>query len=551
MKPFRLSANEILWTMAWALVALALTSLPYLLGCYLSSPDMHFGGFVIAVEDGNSYLAKMAQGARGEWLFHLPYTSEDHDGAVLFTFHLLLGKLARLSGLSLVTFYHLARLLCDLLLLWVIYAFISCFVSFVALRRIAFLLVCFSSGLGWLLVTLRLTSDIPIDFLLPEAFTFLIIYTFPHLALARTLLLGAFILTLVAFKNKRRLWAILAGLACSLVGLIVPFYVGVAYVVLGSYLLALFWTRRHIPWRELGLTAIVVLFSAPVLLYNGYVFWTNPAFRVWAQQNLILSPHPLHYLSGYAIVALLAIGGIRYVLQRSESEKLFLVSWVLAVPPLLYVPFNLQRRLIEGFQMPLCILASLGLARYALPAVTRSALARRLTRFQRYTRPRLRRFVTTAIILLTIPSNLLLVGTNLVQVSRLSPPIFHERMELEAMDWLAAHTRPSDAVFSSYEVGNYIPARAGNRVFLGHGPETIHAEEKERMVRQFFQAETGDAYREQILRQYNIAYVFYGPAERALGDFQLAASPYLKEVFTNGRYAIYEVQWGVIKDVGE
>ena len=266
---------------------------------------------------------------------------------------------------------------------------------------------------------------------------------------------------------------------------------------------------------------------------------------------MILSPHPLHYLSGYAIVALLAIGGIRYVLQRSESEKLFLVSWVLAVPPLLYVPFNLQRRLIEGFQMPLCILASLGLARYILPALTRSGLTRRLTRFQRYTRPRLRRFVTTAIILLTIPSNLLLVGTNLVQVSRLSPPIFHERMELEAMDWLAAHTRPSDTVFSSYEVGNYIPARAGNRVFLGHGPETIHAEEKERMVRQFFQAETSDAYREEILRRYNIAYLFYGPTERALGDFQPAASPYLKEVFTNGRYAIYEVQWGVIKDVGE
>jgi hypothetical protein len=175
VKHLRFSANEILWTTAWALLVLSLTALPYLLGCYLSSPQMHFGGFVIAVEDGNSYVAKMGQGARGEWLFHLPYTSEDHDGAIMFPFHLLLGKLARLSGLSLVNVYHLARLLCGFLLLWMIYVFISNFVSFVALRRIAFLLVCFSSGLGWLLISLGLSPDIPVDFLLPEAFTFLVI----------------------------------------------------------------------------------------------------------------------------------------------------------------------------------------------------------------------------------------------------------------------------------------------------------------------------------------------------------------------------------------
>ena len=206
-----LSVNEMLWATAWALLGLSLTSLPYLLGYYLSSPDVHFGGFVIAVEDGKSYMAKMGQGARGEWLFHLPYTSEDHDGAILFTFHLLLGKLARLSGLSLVNVYHLARLLCGFLLLWVVYAFISYFVHFVALRRVAFLLICFSSGLGWLLVSLGLSSDTPIDFMLPEAFTFLIIYAFPHLALAHTLMLGTFILTLTAFRCNQFLWAILAG----------------------------------------------------------------------------------------------------------------------------------------------------------------------------------------------------------------------------------------------------------------------------------------------------------------------------------------------------
>jgi hypothetical protein len=240
----------------------------------------------------------------------------------------------------------------------------------------------------------------------------------------------------------------------------------------------------------------------------------------------------------------LAVPAIVHLWGRKNGRGSFLVCWVVFTVLVIYFPLKIQRRLIEGFQIPLCILASFGLARYVLPALTRSGLTRSLTRFQRYTRPKLRRFVTTVIILLTIPSNLLLIANSLIQVSHLAPPIFHEGIELEAMDWLAVHTQPSDIVFSSYQVGNYIPARAGNRVFLGHGPETIHAEEKINIVKQFFQAQTSDAYREEILRQYNIAYLFYGPAERALGDFQPATKPYLAEAFINGRYAVYEVNPG-------
>jgi hypothetical protein len=505
---------------------------------------MHFGGFVIAVEDGNSYIAKMGQGARGEWLFHLPYTSEDHRGALLFIFYLLLGKLARISGLSLVTMFHLARLVLAYFLLITIYVFISFFTSWRALRHISFLLCCFSSGLGWLLIFCGLPSlfgDMPIDFWVPDAFAFLVVFTFPHLCLSQTLLLWVFLLTLLAFERDEWRFSLLASFIGLVVSLIHPYTLPVVGIVLGSYILATSKRRGRSVWMQVKYLAIMILPSAPYLVYSLYIFTARPAFTAWREQSYTLSPHPLHYILGYALVGFLALPAIVHLWGRKNERGLFLLCWVVVTVLVVYFPLKIQRRLIEGFQIPLCILASLGLARCVLPAVTRSDLTRSLTHFRRYTQPKLRRFVTAAIILLTMPSNLLLIANSLIQVSRISPPIFHERIELEAMDWLAAHTQPSETVLSSYQVGNYIPARAGNRVFLGHGPETIYVEEKENIVRQFFQAQTSDACREEILRQYNIAYLFYGPAERALGDFPPAARPYLEETFTNGRYTIYAV----------
>src|SRR5512139_44298 len=127
----RVTRREWQWALAWAAVAIALASVPYVLGAALSSDARGFGGFVLGVEDGYSYLAKMGQGARGAWLFHIVYTGEPHDGALFFLFHMLLGKLAALAASlghwplaeTMVVMYHIARVALGGLLLLTVYRF--------------------------------------------------------------------------------------------------------------------------------------------------------------------------------------------------------------------------------------------------------------------------------------------------------------------------------------------------------------------------------------------------------------------------------------------
>jgi len=547
----QVTRREWLWTLVWSAVALAITCVPYLLGAALSSPERVFGGFVIGVEDGYSYLAKMGEGARGAWLFHIVYTSELHQGALFFLFHILLGKLSALvSGIgswplteTMVVVYHAARVLFSGLLLLTVYRFIALFTTSRAIRRLAFLIVAFSGGFGWLLLLLgqpNWLGSSPVDLLLPEGFTFLVLYGFPHIALGRTLLLAGFILLWSVPPPRPSLASAgegaAAGLCWLVMGLIVPFYIAVAWAVAGAVWLAVTLHRRTIAWDETLRTALACLIAAPIVIYSLIIFTVNPVMRVWSAQNLILSPHPLHYVVGYALVGLLAVCGAVYVLRRHDERTLHLVAWAVVVPPLLYLPFNLQRRLIEGWQIPLAILAALGLARFILPAWRRTPFVRWLIRFPRYSVRGLRQWAITLILLAMIPTNILLVGSGTLAVLARAAPIFRDGSEVKALNWLAARATYNDVVLSSYSAGNYLPARVGARVYIGLGTETAHVEEKRTAMKQFFAASTSDEWRAQFLREYHITYVFVAPDER----FSSSAR-FLSPVYQEDDYTLYQV----------
>jgi len=70
----------------------------------------------------------------------------------------------------------------------------------------------------------------------------------------------------------------------------------------------------------------------------------------------------------------------------------------------------------------------------------------------------------------------------------------------------------------------------------------VRADEKKALVARFFDATTGDDWRQQLLAQYGADYVFWGPAERALGGFDVGHVSYLKQLYSAGEYAVFEVR---------
>jgi hypothetical protein len=545
----KVKRSEWLWPAVFAALVMALTSVPYLAAVARQTDAWRFGGFLFGIEDGNSYIANMGQGARGAWLFTLPYSSEPQPGALIYTFYLALGHLAGPSHDAQVLVFHAARLVGGWAMLLVSYRFLAEFLPRVKQRRLALALVAGGGGLGWLLVLggqSQLFGSLPVDFISPEAFSFLNLYGLPHLAAARCL----FLLGLLAHVRGRPVWAGLALLALSLIQ---PLYVLAAWaIMLVDVGLGLVLERASAgSLADLKKLIVSGLVSSPLVIYTTLILGLDPVLKQWLAQNRLPSPHPLHYVLAYGVYLLLGVWGWRaltharrgVILSVRPAEKLetcraearswglsnpfyrlrlarLAGGWVAVMPFLLYAPLSTQRRLVEGFQLPLVILAVWG-------------LTVALRRFRYWLLP-----VTLS---LTLPTAVLLLVSGLAGTLQPAEPVYHPAAELEMFDWLSAQGAAGQVALSAYDTGNGLPAYTPLIAYIGHGPETVNLAAKAPRVAAFYRAGTGDADRRQLLAEGRVTWVIFGPAERKLGDFDPTAAGFLRREFGTGGYVVYRV----------
>ncbi|MCA9911152.1 MAG: hypothetical protein KC519_21010, partial [Anaerolineae bacterium] len=262
MNPISITRQEWRRVFVFALILVGLTMLPYIAGWLAQNEARTFSGAVIGTEDFYSYIGKMRLGARGSWDFYLFYTPEPSDAvALVFLPYILPGQIvgrfiapdSPALTPALVATYHIMRVLFDLLLIGVLYRFIAEFLNSSTQRMTALILATLGGGFGWLLtfVNKDWLGSLPPEIFIPEGFSFVLLLSLPHLALARAALLGGLLLLFRAVEPNQPRWityALGASLCWWLVGLVVPFYLAVLYCILGAWGLALWLRRRAFPW---------------------------------------------------------------------------------------------------------------------------------------------------------------------------------------------------------------------------------------------------------------------------------------------------------------
>lgn len=524
----------------WAILLGMLWAGPYVVAWRQQGDAWVFTGFLFAVEDGNSYIAKMLLGYHGAWRFTSPYTVEPQRGYWLYGPYLLLGKLAwRIWGpdvhTRLVVLFHLFRLAAGGFLAWALWAFLGLFTQGRG-RRAAWFMALLGGGLGWVPWLGRL-EHLPLSWYSPEAFGFLMTLGLPHLALARALLLLILTQLLRLYPDVRKEKTALPWKSLLALTLFLGWAHGfqlVPLATLGGGLLlwslvqetqkgAGFRRLRHLPHLQGPLLVMVAVL--PWLLYLAYLSRTDPFVQAWTAQNVL--PTPAWSTLGWAYLWVFpwAWWGWQHLRRTRPTLALFTGWWVVAALVLAHIPYPLQRRFLEGLWVALSALVGVALdTRWSPP----------------------RPFSLGGRSHLVIPalagvSSLLFVLSILQWTQHPAPPVFRPREEVVAFQALSRMARPGDAVLAAYATGNPLTAWAPVRVPLGVGPESIHAETWFRRVHRFFQVNTSDAWRQELLRTWRFRFVFYGPAEQDLGTWNPDTAPYLHLRFRRGRYAIYEV----------
>jgi hypothetical protein len=524
----------LIWILFFSLI-----SLPFIYAAFSAGGDFVFGGFLLNPIDGNTYLAKMYQGWHGEWRFKLPYTAEQGNGAYLFLFYIFLGHVSRLSGLSLIIVFHIARLVSVAFFLYVLWKFISVSVVDPNWRIPIFAFAVFGSGMGWILFPFGVLTS---DFLVPETYPFLSSFVNPHFPLGLALLL----LMLMGISNKENEtdkkiisdWH--AGLVALFLSIVDPFGVVIALVVLGGLFtwsllldilesrkadqLALAHSRRENSEYSLRATGIrmgwIVVFGLPILVYDVLVSNLDPVLVGWNTQNLTPSPPIWDLVLSLSPALILAVLGSKTIFKERRLYPLLLVIWVVLIAVLLYLPLGLQRRFMKGLFIPVVLLVFIPI--YKLAQEKSKKLKPLLI----------------GVFIISILSNLIVLLIAFYGIQTRDPLLYLTRGEAQAMDWIEAHTQ-SDALFlASAQTGLFIPAHTGRRVLYGHPFETVNALKEEADVNAFFSGD-GQYEPDLLLADREVDFVFYGLREKDLG--YIPQSSQLKAVYNHNDVTIFQV----------
>ena len=563
-----------------SLCVMVITTIPYVYGYSLqgSQPSRAwYSGFAYNISDSSVYLSWIRQASDGHFFQRNFFTTEAQHGSQFNIFFLSLGLLVRITGLPPQVIYHVTRFALGLALLWSVWWLLGLLVTNPRARMAAFLITCFSSGLGWAasgwdVIALRS----PVDIWQPEAITFLSLYYSPLFAISLLLMVGVIGWLWVAEQRQSYRAAVYAGLCGFLLGNIHTYDVITLGAVWGGFLIL----RRlvHGKWPvggfRYGLIAGAMAFVSTA--YTAYQVMTDPVFAKRAAVPT-RSPSLFYYMVGYGLVFLLAVAGTWFLFKartqsrnegastkgrsepgeksnsgwewvRGREATLLLVAWATINIAITYVPISFQRRLLMGEHLPISALAGIGLAGL-LPGIAvwkwRTLLIASL--------PLL--FVTNGRFLARDMNNL---AANESMYNVVRPYVY--AAESGALDWIREHTPPDSPVqpvpwsettdrgevfLSDITLATYLPGITGHPVHVGHWGETPDFAGKIESWVYFMQPTTTDDWRKTFLRGTGLRYLLF--TQKVSGTrypaFWSHPPSYLKRVeeASNAEVDLYEV----------
>lgn len=513
--------------------------------------------------DFNFYLSRIRQGIEGNLTVREQYTSEPHQGSFIHVFYLFLGWLGawvRVPWHRSADVYHVARIVFGGLLLVMIAQFCKKSFSSSPITHpfglaqgghsslIAFLLavtastwpkLVFYNG-GW-----RFGGYMPwwsvMDSL--QRITFI-----PHLLVGQTLILFLILALSDEATMKRPGNWIFLGILAFILGVIFP--PGLVFVIaaIGIFIM-LEWLHntKGVNFIAAASKLTPLALGLPSLLYLSLM----TSFYPWKRlaEFDIVKPLPFNYTEYLlAVGPILPIGmiGLLIVLWRKEKSLFPAAAWVLAWGFLLFVfqfiPSQSPLRFSEMIpHVPLGILSVFLFSRLGNLG-NLGHLGRKLAK--------------------TIPALMILVGFGVMYSSWLWQRDFIDHKIRAGLplvptgsyvlyplkDFIAAITFIQDAtprrtvILSEKTAGNYIPVYSGNTVYVGHA-NTVDAERKELVVRQFFSGRMNAEEALVWLRRENLHWIFFGPEEREDGGISDLSRtyPFLKEVYANNFVKVYIV----------
>lgn len=501
--------------------------------------------------DYNVYLSKIRQGQEGRWKVVDKYDNHPQQkGAFLQMLYLLSGKVTGPLGFSPPLTYHLMRVVTSVFWITMII-----FLNIYFLKKLSLI------NLG--VVISLLTAGFPVFYQFQnqwwirsymdwwqELDVLKRISFIPHDAL-NYIFISVFTIFLSQIDKDKKYFIAL----CLLLFISVFIHPTAAILFIISW--TLYYLIKTIWYRALEKDKIIkilkqtaVVFTAVLipLLYIKIVTNSYP----WKSlldfdQNNRLTLNVRDYILALGPIFFTGVAGGFLVIAKKKQELLGLVTWIAGVSVAIilfkFFPYQSELRFIQtANHIPLAILSA-----YLLQELWKGAGSS----------IRVIKVIMVITIIMIIINGLAQIYFSLkAQVQFINqralatlplvpypPQVMYPLTDFyNGLKWLETKTDHSTVVLAKITVGNYIPAYSGNFVYLGHGSETPHYDQRQQMVDEFFSGNLSEKQAYQFLKTENISYVFYGPQEKENSAKDISAYPFLTASYQSPMVIIYKVK---------
>lgn len=517
-----------------------LLSLPHLVASHSTPEGWQYSGALPVpsgfLVDYNSHLAKMWQGARGQWDYRLLFTHETHSGLFgVQGFYVALGAVSGVLNLDFRLAFHIARVLLTVGMVLALWRFVVYFFQRAGQRWLALMFGTLAMGWGWLLFALlpQMTQSVaPIEFWLIDGYNLTGALYMPHFAAAITLQIIAF-LSYEAWRKQPspREIAVLS-LVFVLLALLQPYVILLLLALYGLLTLIHVFLRKTLSFRRSLWLLLPAGLHAVLVLYQYLAISSDPIWASFTEQNITHSPPVVFYLFGYLPFLLPIALGARKLLANRDERWIAPALWLLIVALLLYAPLPTQRRYLLGAQTPLAVLAT---------AAWVQSVDRRLG-------VRRSRFLLIPYVALTLIAPLLLLLGNMGALS--SPQdnsaVFYSADELQAAQWINANAAGDALILTSFDpgsrgTGGAVVALTGRRVYMGHWIETAYFTEKVQQLQRFYDRATSASWRRDFLAEIGAGYVWFDAEAQTFGTWEPEGADFLRPVLNTDTVTLYEV----------